>query len=72
MTNKDVELSETISRPQEGADSCRIVHEALTGLQFGQVVVLIERGEVVRIERFDRKRCFRQHRRDRSAPPRSG
>ena len=34
------------------------LHDALVGLRFGQIVLSVQDGQVIRIERTDRKRVF--------------
>jgi hypothetical protein len=38
----------------------RRLRRALSGLQFGQVLVSVEDGEVIRIERTERQRVFKR------------
>jgi hypothetical protein len=48
----------THDRPPLG----RRLRDALSGLQFGQVVLSVDNGEVIRIERIERHRVFKRSR----------
>ena len=55
-----------VTLPQTAASDrpplSRRLHEALSGLQYGQVVLSVDNGEVIRIERIERHRVFKRSR----------
>jgi hypothetical protein len=53
-----------LARPRAGraADALEQVEQALHGLQYGQVTVIVQDGVVVQVERTDRMRLPRQGR----------
>ena len=48
--------------PRQLADAIEHVRQALVGLQFGQVSVIVQDGFVVQVERIERKRFPRNER----------
>ena len=68
MSQNDAGSNRSNSSAPGQVDPCQAVCAALTGLQYGQVVVLIEHGSVVRIERIDRQRCFTRRKSNRQTP----
>jgi hypothetical protein len=51
--------------PEREAASGRVatvIHEALRGLQFGQVTIIVQDGVVIQIERTEKKRLTRKPR----------
>lgn len=48
---------EGASTPQDNSDSAwRVVRDAVKGLQFGTVTVIVQDGVVVQVERTERRR----------------
>lgn len=48
--------------PRQLGDAIEHIRQALVGLQFGQVSVIVQDGVVVQIERIERKRFPRNER----------
>jgi hypothetical protein len=44
------------AKPPENAQSLRLVEEALRGLRYGTVTVVVQDGVIVQVERTERKR----------------
>lgn len=54
-------MTETAKRPEDRAAwALRQIEEALRGLQFGQVTVIVQDGVVVQVERTERRRLARR------------
>jgi hypothetical protein len=65
MSPKSVEISTgSVPRHQshDGPNAFAYVQDALRGLQYGQVTVIVQDGIVVQVERTERKRLNRADR----------
>ena len=54
-------MTETVKRPDDRAAwALRQIEDALRGLQFGQITVIVQDGVVVQVERTERRRLARR------------
>ncbi|MBS0265698.1 MAG: YezD family protein [Planctomycetes bacterium] len=53
-----VQTTEVIVPGRQQGELSTQLRRALAGLKYGQIVLFVQSGEVVRIERTDRCRCF--------------
>ena len=67
--SEDLVMSQDKRATEKGADRdptsgpvTAVIHEALRGLQFGQVTIIVQDGVVIQIERTEKKRLARRPR----------